>query len=70
MGLYLPPIIQCDVMNCVVVLIFFLIKISLYYVKVILKCKTMEMLFCGSPTLVINVLVNILGWEDGTRSMN
>ena len=69
MGLYLPPIIQCDVMNCVVVLIF-LIKISLYYVKVILKCKTMEMLFCGSPTLVINVLVNILGWEDGTRSMN
>ena len=70
MGLYLLPVIQCDVMNCVVVLIFFLIKISLYYVKVILKCKTMEMLFCGSPTLVINVLVNILGWEDGTRSMN
>ena len=29
----------------------------------------MEMLFCGSPTLVINVLVNIFGWEDGTRSM-
>ena len=70
MGLYLPLIIQCGVMNCVVVLLFFLIKISLYYVKVILKCKTMEMLFCGSPTLVINVLVNILGWEDGTRSMN
>ena len=71
MGLYLPPIIQCDVMNCVVVLIFFfLIKISLYYVKVILKCKTMEMLFCGSPALMINVLVNILGWEDGTSSMS
>ena len=45
-------------------------SMCLYYVKVILKCKTMEMLFCGSPTLVINVLVNILGWEDGTRSMN
>ena len=23
----------------------------------------MEMLFCGSPTLVINVLVNIFGWR-------
>ena len=30
----------------------------------------MEMLFCGSPTLVIDVLVNVLGWEDRTRSMS
>ena len=37
-GFVFTPIIQCDVMNCVVVLIFFLVKISLYYVKVIFKC--------------------------------
>ena len=27
----------------------------------------MEILFCGSPILEIDVLVNTLGWEDGTR---
>ena len=30
--------------------------------------KTMEMLFCGFLILEIDVLVNNLGWEDGTRS--
>ena len=36
-GCVFAPIIQCDVMNCVVVYILFFIKKSIYYVKVIFK---------------------------------
>ena len=37
-GSVFSPIIQCDVMNHVVVYILFFIIKSLYYVKVISKC--------------------------------
>ena len=55
---------QCDVMNRVVVLIFFLIKISSYYVKVIFKC--MEL---GTSVRVMVSLERVqqpyfLGWHE------